>query len=51
MIIGVFLRNIKSYRNLNYVPLTYSQAISGIIGLNGSGKSTILESFDVFFNG
>lgn len=51
MIIGVFLRNIKSYRNLNYIPLTYSQKISGIIGLNGSGKSTILESFDVFFNG
>lgn len=51
MIIGVFLRNIKSYKNLNYIPLTYSQTISGIIGLNGSGKSTILESFDVFFNG
>jgi len=50
MIIGVFLRNIKAYRNLNYIPLTYSQKLSGIIGLNGSGKSTILESFDAFFN-
>lgn len=50
MIIGVFLRNIKAYKNLNYIPLTYSQKLSGIIGLNGSGKSTILESFDAFFN-
>lgn len=50
MIIGVFLRNVKAYKNINYIPLTYDQHISGILGLNGAGKSTILESFDVFFN-
>ncbi len=50
MIIGICLRNFKVYRNINYIPLSDGSNFSAIIGLNGVGKSTILEALDCFFN-
>lgn len=50
MILGVILRNYKSYRGWNYVELTNGDYFTGIIGDNGAGKSSILEALDVFFN-
>ncbi len=51
MIIGTILRNIKTYSGINYVPLTYGQNFSGLVGNNGIGKSSVLEALDSFFNG
>lgn len=51
MIIGVFIRHFKVYKNINYIPLTTSHNLSGLIGKNGIGKSSILEALDSFFNG
>lgn len=51
MIIGVFLRNIKTYQGLNYVPLSDGPKFCGLLGNNGVGKSSVLEAFDGFFNG
>ena len=53
MIFGVFLRHYKCYRNLHYIPFTtnYNSAnLNLIIGKNGSGKTSILEILDVYFN-
>lgn len=52
MIIGVFLRNYKTYSNLNFISLTESpnNNLSVFIGPNGSGKSSILEALDCAFN-
>ena len=43
MIIGVILRNFKTYKNINYIPLSNGESFSGFIGANGIGKSSILE--------
>ncbi|AFY47123.1 hypothetical protein Nos7524_1237 [Nostoc sp. PCC 7524] len=51
MIIGVFLRYIKTYQAINYIPLTDDENFCGLVGNNGVGKSSILEAFDCFFNG
>lgn len=51
MIIGILLRNIKTYQGINYIPLTDEDRFCGLVGNNGIGKSTILESLDCFFNG
>lgn len=50
MIIGLILRNFKVYKNLNYIPLSNGASFSGIIGVNGVGKSSVLEALDCFFN-
>ena len=50
MIIGVFLRYIKTYQGINYIPLTNGDSFCGLVGNNGVGKSSILESLDCFFN-
>jgi predicted ATPase len=50
MIAGVILRNFKTYRGLNYLPISNGSNYCGLIGLNGVGKSSILEALDCFFN-
>lgn len=52
MILGLFFRNYKSYSNLNFIPITNSinNAFSMFIGINGVGKSSILEALNAFFN-
>ncbi|MBV8253138.1 MAG: ATP-binding protein [Chitinophaga sp.] len=50
MIIGILLRNYKIYQNINYIPLSAGETFCGIVGVNGIGKSSILESLDTFFN-
>lgn len=50
MIIGTVLRYYKTYQGINYIPLTDQDHFCGLVGDNGIGKSSILESFDTFFN-
>lgn len=50
MIIGVLLRNIKTYQGINYIPLTDQDQFCGLVGDNGIGKSSVLEALDCFFN-
>lgn len=50
MIIGVFLRNLKTYTGINYVPLTNGHSFSGLVGNNGIGKSSVLEALDSLLN-
>jgi predicted ATPase len=51
LIVGVFLRYIKIYQGINYIPLSTGEKFCGIVGYNGVGKSSILEAFDSIFNG
>ncbi|KHL75045.1 hypothetical protein PpSQ1_07310 [Pseudomonas putida] len=50
MLFGVFLKGIKTYSNLTYIPLSNGMPFCGIAGPNGIGKSTVLEAIDFFFN-
>lgn len=50
MIVGVILRYIKTYKGINYIPLTEESNFCGLVGDNGIGKSSILEALDSFFN-
>ncbi|TNL12963.1 hypothetical protein CYD30_03830 [Kosakonia cowanii] len=50
MIIGLFLRYFKTYGGNNYIPLSSGSNFCGLIGNNGIGKSSVLESLDSFFN-
>lgn len=50
MIIGLFLRNYKTYQGINYIPLSNGSFFTAIVGENGSGKSSVLEALDSFFN-
>lgn len=50
MIIGVFLRNFKTYTGINYIPLTNGHSFCGLVGNNGIGKSSVLESLDCLLN-
>ncbi|RON98923.1 hypothetical protein BK674_15860 [Pseudomonas moraviensis] len=50
MIVGLLLRNYKTYQNINYIPLSNGSMFSAIVGENGSGKSSVLEALDSFFN-
>jgi|TARA_R110002051_G_C8751775_1_gene500306 energy-coupling factor transporter ATP-binding protein EcfA2 len=50
MIVGVILRYYKTYSGRNYIPLTDEDNFCGLVGNNGIGKSSVLESFDTFFN-
>ena len=51
MIIGIVLRNFKTYKGLNYISLSNGDNFCGLIGYNGIGKSSILEALDCVFNG
>lgn len=50
MIIGLLLRNIKTYQGINYIPITNKDKLTSFVGNNGIGKSAILESLDSYFN-
>lgn len=50
MIVGIFLRYIKTYQGINYIPITDQDRFCGLLGENGIGKSSILEALDCFFN-
>lgn len=52
MIVGMFLRNYKVYKGLNFIPISVSEKNSKalFIGNNGVGKSSVLEAVDTFFN-
>jgi ABC-type Mn2+/Zn2+ transport system ATPase subunit len=50
MIVGVFLRHYKIFKNINYIPLSDGESFSAIIGDNGVGKSTVLEALDHIMN-
>lgn len=50
MIVGVNLRNFKTYSGLNYIPLTHGGTFCGLVGNNGIGKSSVLEALDCLFN-
>lgn len=50
MIAGVFIRNFKTYQGINYVPVSDSSNLSGFLGNNGIGKSSVLEALDCVFN-
>ena len=50
MIVGLLLRNYKTYQNINFIPLSNGSMFSAIVGENGSGKSSVLEALDSFFN-
>ncbi|MFJ5250079.1 AAA family ATPase [Serratia liquefaciens] len=50
MIVGIFLRNVKTYQGINYIPLSSGSAFCGLLGNNGVGKSSVLEALDTFFN-
>lgn len=51
MIVGIFLRYIKTYQGINYIPITDEDQFCGLVGDNGIGKSSVLEALDCFFNG
>lgn len=50
MIVGILIRNFKIYQNINYIPMSNGSMFSAIVGENGSGKSSVLEALDSFFN-
>lgn len=52
MIIGLFLRNYKCYKGINYISFFSNEPknLKVIIGNNGVGKSSILEALNTFFN-
>lgn len=50
MIVGIFLRNYKVYNGINYIPITNGDNFSSFFGINGIGKSSILEALDTIFN-
>lgn len=50
MIVGLFLRGIKAYKHVTFIPIKNGDFIA-YIGRNGVGKSSIIEALDCFFNG
>ena len=48
VIVGVLLRYIKTYKGINYIPLTEASNFCGLVGDNGIGKSSVLEALDSF---
>lgn len=50
MIIGIFLRHIKVYKGINYIPIGEKHNFVAFAGENGVGKSTILQGLNSFFN-
>jgi|SRR5690554_5755238 len=52
MVVGLFLRNFKTYEKFNFLPFSdgKDEKLNLFIGNNGAGKSSVLEALDVFFN-
>ena len=50
MIIGIFLRHIKAYKGIKYIPIGEKHNFVAFTGENGVGKSSILQGLDSFFN-
>jgi predicted ATP-dependent endonuclease of OLD family len=50
MIVGLFLKHIKAYKGINFVPIGTEYKFVSYVGENGAGKSSILEALDSFFN-
>ncbi|WP_421292665.1 AAA family ATPase [Aeromonas veronii] len=50
MIFSLFLRNYKTYRGWNFIPVSNGEFFSAFVGENGVGKSSILEALDIYFN-
>lgn len=50
MIIGLYLRHIKAYKGIKFIPIGYEHKFISYVGENGIGKSSILEALDSFFN-
>ncbi|WP_416421966.1 AAA family ATPase [Pseudomonas sp. App30] len=50
MITGILIRNFKTYQNINFIPVSNGSMFTAIVGENGSGKSSVLEALDSFFN-
>lgn len=50
MIVGLFLKHIKAYKGINFVPIGSNYKFVTYVGENGAGKSSILEALDSFFN-
>ncbi|WAL84593.1 AAA family ATPase [Pandoraea sp. XJJ-1] len=51
MLVGLFLRHYKVYKNINFIPITTGAGLAAFLGQNGVGKSSILDALDKFFNG
>ncbi|PZP24171.1 AAA family ATPase [Pseudomonas kuykendallii] len=51
MIVGLLLRNFKTYQAINYIKLSNGKLFSALVGENGAGKSSVLEALNSFFNG
>lgn len=49
MVVGLFLKGIKTYKNITFIPIEKSSFVA-YIGRNGIGKSSILEGLNCFFN-
>ena len=49
MIVGIFLRHIKTYKGINFIHLSDGEKFCGLVGNNGIGKSTVLEALDKIF--
>lgn len=50
MIVGLFVKHLKAYKNINFIPVGSKYNFVSYIGENGVGKSSILESLNCFFN-
>ncbi|QUM84593.1 AAA family ATPase [Moritella sp. 28] len=51
MIVGLFVRHVKAYKGITFVPIGTKYKFVAYVGENGVGKSSILEALDSFFNG
>ena len=51
MIVGLLVRNFKTYQSINYITLSNGKFFSAMVGENGAGKSSALEALNSFFNG
>ncbi|MBI6852711.1 AAA family ATPase [Pseudomonas cichorii] len=51
MIVGLLVRNFKTYQAINYIKLSNGKYFSALVGENGAGKSSVLEALNSFFNG
>lgn len=50
MIVGMLLKNYKTYYGLKYIPVSSGSKFTSYIGDNGVGKSSVLEVLDSYFN-
>lgn len=51
LLIGVILKSYKTYQTLSYIPFSHAANFTAFVGINGAGKSSVLEALDSFFNG